>query len=240
MFNRLLTPIKEFGFGPGLIYGINRILSRIGANSRIYFYEIMVQPVADKPMISDRMSKSFSIREIQRDDPLFGSTLTPEEVVNDRFDQGAICLGAFQDGKFIGYQWLCPGPYEEDEVRCLFIPHPDGKAVFDFDIFIFPEHRFGLGFVALWDGANKYMRERGIEFTTSRVSRFNTQSRRSHQHLGWKRIGRAWFLSGSTLQFMLATLPPYVNISSARKSRPQITIHTDATPIATERRDQHL
>lgn len=234
MISRLFAPFRAFGLGAGLIYSINRILKRIGANPRVYFYEIMVQPVADKPMIAANLSRSFSIREIQRGDPLLESTPTPKKVVKDRFDQGAICLGAFQNEKFIGYQWLCPGPYEEDEVRCLFVPHPDGKAVFDFDIFIFPEHRFGLGFVALWDGANSFMRKRGVEFTTSRVSRFNTQSRRSHDHLGWKRFGRAWFLSGRKLQVMLATLPPYVNFSGTPESRPQIVIRTAATSDTAE------
>ena len=67
-------------------------------------------------------------------------------------------------------------------------------SVFDFDFYIYPEHRMGLAFVALWNGANAFLSSRGIRFPTfSRLTRFNT-ARIAHRHFGWKHVGRALFL----------------------------------------------
>jgi hypothetical protein len=112
-------------------------------------------------------------------------------------------------------------------VRCQFEPQPHGKAAFDFDIYLFPEYRLGLGFFALWEHANKYMRERGIKSTCSRVSRYNTQSRKSHSHLDCKQVGVAIFLTGPKRQIMLASIAPYIHFSNTPEKRPTIQIRTD-------------
>ena len=33
---------------------------------------------------------------------------------------------------------------------------PPDRSVFDFDLYVMPEHRLGLGFMAVWHGANHY------------------------------------------------------------------------------------
>ena len=223
-FERIRNTFGEFGFRAGLIFGLARLLEICKVPLRLFFYELTIQPVATKKMAPANLTKSFEVREINEGDYLLETTPPPLDVIHSRYLQNSVCLGAFQKGVFIGYQWLCFGPYIEDEVRCIFVPEPAGNAVFDFDFYLFPDYRFGLGFVALWDAANDYMRARGITTTTSRVSRFNTASRRSHDHLGCRCVGRTIFLKSKSFQLMLATVRPYIHVSIGQSSGPVIHI----------------
>jgi hypothetical protein len=115
--------------------------------------------------------------------------------------------------------WFCRGGYEEDEVRCTFVLGRAHESVFDFDFYIFPEHRMGLAFVGLWNAANEYLHGAGVRYTFSRLTRFNLASRRAHRHLGWRVVGRALFLCLGQVQCMLATVFPYVHVSRKRSVR---------------------
>lgn len=225
---KLRSAFREFGAFSGTLYLLDQAFARTGSRFGIFDYELMVQPVAEQSKAPANLTRAFEVREIPEGDELHAATPPPEQVIQARYAQPCVCLGAFQKGSFIGYQWLCFGPYEEDEVRCTFVPHPADESVFDFDFYLFPEYRLGLGFVALWDGANRYLRERGIRYTTSRVSRFNTASRKSHQHFGWRCVGRAVFLAGKRWQLMLANVAPYVHLSLSPESRPRVIIAAGA------------
>ena len=72
--------------------------------------------------------------------------------------------------------WISTGPYDEDEVRARFDPRPQGRAAWDYDIFIVPEERGGLLFVRLWDAAYELLRARGYLWSLSRISSFNLAS----------------------------------------------------------------
>lgn len=224
LFDRIRNTFTEFGIGAGLVYGLARILEISRAPLRIFYYELMVQPIGTNKVAPANLTKSFEVREIVDGDPILDQMPPPRAVIDNRFRQNCVCLGAFQKQVFVGYQWLSFGQYEEDEVRCFFSPQPSGEAVFDFDFYIFPEFRFGLGFVALWDATNEYLSRKGIKVTTSRVSRFNTASRKSHQHLGWRRVGRAIFLNSQNFQLMLASTPPYAHVSFGQSPGPVIPV----------------
>jgi len=221
---RIASPLKEFGVAAGFLYGVDRVLARVGSPVRLYCYELMVQPIADKPIAPPNLVKSTEIREIAPDDPALARMPVPADVIRFRLRQPTVCLGAFRKGELIAYMWLCFGPYEEDEVRCVFVPEPADQAVFDFDFYVFPEHRLGLAFVALWDGANRYLRGRGILHSCSRVSRFNTASRKTHEHFGWRCVGRALYLKGRRVQLMLATVAPWVHLSLSEAATPRIPL----------------
>jgi hypothetical protein len=213
MFRRFTSPFQEFGLFAGLLYAIDRRFQRVSSSLRLYVYDLMVQPIPDNPLLPTRLTKHLEVREIKRDDPEIN--LIPAErpeIIEFRFEQGGICLGAFQGGEFLGCIWFCFGVYEEDEVRCTFVLAPAEEAVFDFGLYLFPKHRMGLGFIGIWNGANKFLRRRGIKYSFSRVSRFNLASGRAHEHLGWKRVARAVFLQAWHLEFMVATIFPYVNM----------------------------
>ncbi len=227
MLAKILSPFREFGFVAGLLYGLGRVLHYVRSPVQLFFYELMIQPIPDTPILTPALSKGFSIREIKPGDPTLAlMPVTPEDLA-DRFAKPTVCLGAFRKDQLVAYMWLCLGPYEEDEVRCLFVPQPGNRAVWDFDFYVLPEDRLGLGFVGLWDGANAYLRERGYEFSCSRVTRFNTISRKSHKHLKWVRIGHTLFLRATRFQAMLATVPPFFHVTITGSSRPTINIWTE-------------
>ena len=224
---RLKGPIREFGWFAGLYYGLDRVLMLARSPFRLYFYELMAQPIQSTDCVPASLKKDLEVREIVRGDPSLGSMPVTEEVLAYRFKQRTVCLGAFHKGRFVAYMWLCFGPYEEDEVRCRFVPIPEAESVWDFDFYVFPADRFGLGFASLWDAANAFLRNRGVRFSFSRVSRFNLASRKTHQHFGWKRLGRAFFLKAKRLQLMVATISPYVHIAVNNSSRPTFELRAE-------------
>ena len=224
LFKTILAPLREFGFFAGSVYGINQVFIRSNSRFRVFLYDLMIQPVAQTAIASRKLTGSVKIREICDGDAVLQKMPPPDHVIASRFKQGAICIGAFQKGHLIGYQWLRFGTYQEDEVRCDFVPRPEGKTVFDFDIYVYPKYRLGIGFAALWDGSNSLLRSREILYAASRVSRFNTASMRSHRHLGCQRIGRVLFVTGKQWQWLFATGSPFVHLSLNAKSRPRISI----------------
>lgn len=228
MLQKFIILFKELGFFAGLLYTTGRVLAKISPSLRLYFYEIMVQPIPEKPLVPARLTKNLEIREIKRGDPEVDLMPARADIKETRFKQNAICLGAFQKGRFIGYMWFCSYAYEEDEVRCTFLLSPVKEAVFDFDFYLFPEHRMGLGFIGMWNGANKFLNSRGIKYTFSRLTRTNIASRRAHNHLGWKCVGRTLFLQAWRVQFMAATIFPYLHLSFGNSGRVQLKLRPDA------------
>ncbi len=223
VFEKFASPFKEFG-PAGTFYIADRVFRRVSSGVTVHFYELMAQPLADKPLLPPRLGKNVVVREIQRDDPAVGLMGLTDEVLAFRFNQSTVCLGAFKKGTFIGSMWFCIGPYEEDEVRCTFVPQPESSGVFDFGLEVLPQHRLGVGFVALWDGANRYLRDRGYRYSFSRVSRFNLTSRRVHERFGWFCLGRALFVKLKRFQFMVATVAPYLHFSVSTNTRPTIRL----------------
>jgi hypothetical protein len=224
MIHKLAGVYREYGLVLGVLYGLDQVLQRLSSRLRIFVYQLMVQPITDRPLLPARFARRYEIREIKKGDAELALMSARSDIRESRFDQHAICLGAFSDGRLVGYIWFCYGKYEEDEVRCTYVLPSAEEAVFDFDLYIFPEHRMGLGFVAIWQGANAYLKARGIRFTFSRLTRFNLASRRAHDHLGWKSIGRACFLAIGPVELMLATLRPYLHLSWSRANRVRLQL----------------
>ena len=228
MMRKLISPFQEFGFFPGLLYAIDRTLYRLMPGLRLYFYHFMVQPIATTPLLPARLTRNLEIRPIQRGDSEIDLMPARAEIKESRFEQNATCLGAFRKGNLIGYMWFCFGTYEEDEVRCTYVLPPGDESVFDFDLYLFPKHRLGVGFTGIWNGANEYLRTRGIRFSFSRLSRFNLASKRAHDRLGWKLVGRAIFLKAGGVELMVATISPYIHLSVRKSNRVRLRLRPDA------------
>lgn len=220
---------RQFGAAGGTIYLIDQALLRLSGQTRLQFYELMIQPIPDEPLIAERFTRMLSYRQIVAGDPEVALMPAREDIKAERFEQGALCLGAFKKDELIGYMWFAFERYNEDEVRCVFELNPGREAVFDFDFYLFPKHRMGLGFISLWEGANRFLRERGVRYTYSRLTRFNVASRKAHNHLGWKRLGRAVFLKLWGFEMMCSDVRPFFNISLSRPVR--IALHPDALGV---------
>jgi hypothetical protein len=231
MLRKLIGQFREFGPAVGLLYAIDRVLSMLSPELHLYVYEFTIQPIVDKPLLSRGSKKPLEIREIKAGDPELALMPVRPEAMRVRLAQHATCLGAFRNGTFIGYMWFCNPAYDEDEVRCTYVLGSAHDSVFDFDFHIFNEHRMGLAFAGLWNGANEFLRRRNVRYTFSRLTRFNVASRRAHRHLGLKVVGRAIFLKAWHFQVMLATLFPFVHISITKSGRVHLTLKPDALKV---------
>ena len=213
MLQRVLGPFKEFGVAAGTLYAADRVLRMVSPRLGLYVYEFIAQPVGGKSLLPASRSKNLNFAEIPRGHPDINAMPARPEIKELRFEQGAVCLGAYRNGNLLGYVWFCFDAYNEDEVRCTYALGEPRQSVFDFDLYVLPEHRMGLGFAAVWHGANEYLQSRGIRYTFSRMTRFNLASRRSHARLGGQRVGRAIFLQAWRVELMLSTLAPYIDLT---------------------------
>lgn len=230
MWRRLAGPFREFGWRDGALYSLDRVLRGVSANCGLYVYDLMVQPIGAEPLLAPQRLKNLRFSEIPRGHPDIDRMPAREDIKALRFEQGAKCLGVYRKEQLIGFVWLCFGAYDEDEVRCTYrLLQPD-RSVFDFDLYVFPEHRMGTAFMAIWHGANAYLSERGIEHTFSRVTRFNLASRRSHAQLGAARTGVAAFLKLWRIELMGASVAPWFALTWSRAQRVELRL----APLAHE------
>jgi hypothetical protein len=216
--------VRELGLTRALCYLLHRLGAKSGGLLALHSYLLVAQPVPAGPLLAGGRGRSIVVRRLDSQDPRLLALPLDEAVLAYRAGQGAICLAAFKEEAIIGCLWLCLSPYEEDEVRCRYKPMPDGKASWDFDVYLAPEHRSGLGFPRLWDEANAFLRQRGVAYSWSRISAFNPVSLASHARLGARVAGQATFLRLGRCQLMVASLPPRWHLSFRRKDRPSLTL----------------
>lgn len=210
-----------------MLYLSDRLLNQVNRNISLRRYYLVAQPVPDKALLPERRGQNISIREIKKNDPLINYISRPDNEIERRYNQNAICFGALKDDKLIGYIWLLTsGSYREPEDRCLLTPLPESQASWDLDIYIDPAERFGFTFARLWDEANKYLRKKGITWTVSRISAFNPASVRSHTQLDANFLHSTTFLSIGELQVMVTDITPYIHISLDKETAPHIRIET--------------
>jgi hypothetical protein len=240
MLQRVTAPFREFGIAAGALYAADRLLQRISPNLRLYAYEFMVQPIPKAPLLRPGLARGFEFKEISAGDPEVALMPARTDIKQQRFEQGAVCLGTFRKTTLIGYAWFASPEYKEDEARCIYRLAAPKQSVFDFDVYLFPEHRMGLGFIAIWHGANEYLRGRGIRQTFSRVARSNDVSRRSHARLGARSVGRAVFFRAWRAQWMLSTLSPYVHLSNSALKCPILTLRApvESADLQPQRSDE--
>ena len=205
-----------------ICYVVYRLCALSGGIVSLHRYLIVAQPIPAKALLAPGRGRSITVQQVDIGDPVLLSLPLDRKVIEFRASQGAICFGAFKDGEIIGCLWLCLAGYQEDEVRCRYLPMPPEKSAWDFDVYLEPDHRSGLGFARLWDEANEYLRRRGVSFSWSRISAFNPRSLAAHARLGATIAGTATFLRFGPCQVMIASVPPYRHFSLRREDSPVI------------------
>lgn len=215
------------------LYLLTRAIRKLVPRVSVRYYWLVVQPVSASPRLQRRTSsRGVKVRAVTQPEYQVEWFPRSERVVSSRFAQGAICFVAFSgSGEVAGCIWIVPGPYDEDEVRCRFVPCPEGRAAWDFDVYIHPRYRLGRTFLYLWDAANDWMREKGIRWSASRIDGFNSESLKSHWAMGARRVGRAYFvcignryLSTGDNGWQLAFLPRFPWIHCSRARRPAVVV----------------
>ena len=220
--------VRELGLWNACLYVADRLLRVVSfGRIRLHKYYFMAQPVAARPWLPAHRGKSFEVRRLQVGDPALAAFPRPERAFPYRFKQGAVGLAAFKSGAPVGFLWFTVAPYEEDEVRCRYVPLPEGKAAWDFDVYIRPEHRTGPAFLRLWDEANRLLRGEGVFWSFSRVSAFNPVSIASHSRMGAVRTGSVIFATLGRWQVSVATVRPYLFLSLSAASVPVFRLNAE-------------
>lgn len=217
--------LRSFGAIDGTMYLTTRIAERATRGAiRIRRYYLVAQPVTGVAVLPPHRGRSI---EVQEATPASVDDLPvdrPRAVLAARFAQGARCLVARTQGRFLGFIWFVVGPYVEDEVRCVFEPRPAAASAWDFDVFVAPAARFSLTLPRLWDEANKQLAGAGVRWSMSRISAFNMDSLTAHRRLGAVVVGSATFFCAWGMQLMISTVRPYLHLSVDGRARPTIGV----------------
>jgi len=174
----------------GRDYLMRRGLALIGV--RQFRYRLVAQPVSPRPLLA-RPPSGLEIRAVGPKEYQSGWFPRPSSTIDFRFRQGAICWVAFSKEQPVGCLWIVPGPYQEDEVYCRFIPHPVGRVAWDFDVYVTEDMRLTRTFALLWDTANAWLREHGFQWPASRIDTLNESSWRAHAAMGARQVGETVF-----------------------------------------------
>jgi hypothetical protein len=222
--------VRDLGWRNGCLYACARVVSCVsGDRVRIHKYYLVAQPVAATPWLAPHRGGGVQVRPIAEGDPVVERFPRPAWAAPYRFRQGAMCLGAFRGDAMVGFLWLTLGPYLEDEVRCRFVPLPEGTASWDFDVYVEPEQRHGIVFLRLWDEANRFLAARGVHWSLSRISAFNRGSMHSHARMGAKPIGAVIFLSLGRWQIAASSVAPRFHISTRADDLPTYALNPTVT-----------
>jgi hypothetical protein len=223
-FHQMLQHWGWFNVG---LFVLSKFLGTISRGKvRLYRYYLIAQPVAKTALLPSGRGKKIEIRLIQERDEIIQEFPRPAKVIQARFQQGAKCLVALKEQRFIGFLWLLLGSYQEDEVRARYIPLPAKRAAWDFDVYVVPDSRLGLTFPRLWEQANRILTENNILWSCSRISAFNSNSLDAHAHFGTSSLGSALFFCAGRWQITLSSITPYFHLSSHPDSFPEFRLDT--------------
>jgi hypothetical protein len=231
-FEKISSAIRTFGVFDGALYSLDRFLGQVGG-PRIFRYYLVAQPVP--PLCgNEKLMAGVAARFLAPGDPALALFPLTPEVLRYRFEQGALCLGVWRKDALLGCFWMVQGAYLEDEVRCRFLPVPQG-SVWDFDVYLLPQHRLGRGFVQLWEAAFAHMRAIGAGWSISRISGFNPRSLASHRAMGARIVGSVTYLKGKNRQLMIGNRPPFLHYSGKGGKAPALRVKAPA-PVSPEER----
>lgn len=211
--------VREAGWRAGMTHAADRLLRQLGWG-HVHHYLFLAQPLAGQAA-GQAKSRHFTVRPLEAADPALNSLPLDRAVLDYRFGQQAAATGAFDGARLAAVVWYTPGPYEEDEVRAHYTPLPAGRAAWDFGVYVAPDYRVGRAFASVWAGAAAAMRQRGIDWTLSRVNVINAASVAAHRRLGAVVIGRAVFMRLGRVQIAVSNCWPWLHMGCGPGSRPR-------------------
>ncbi len=217
--------VKELGFLNAVLYVAHSILSRLSRGRiRLVKYYTYCQPLLQQHTGRGKAIDTFIANSDH--DNIFAAPRA-HGVITARLNEGSQCLMAEKRGEFLGFLWLKPDEYQEDEVRCHYLLKPTGCYAWDYDVYIVPKARLGYAFFRLWETASSHLVAQNYKATISRIDAFNVHSIRSHERLGAKRVGTLLFICIGPCQLMLGTHAPYIHLSCSVLSVPATKIYVN-------------
>lgn len=184
-----------------LLYLVHRVLQRLsGGRAAIVPYLLVAQPVGNPALAEVRADPGTVVQRIDPAHALLGAFPRPPAVIAQRFADGAECYAATVKGSFAGHIWIARGRYVEDEVRCVYEIADPATVVWDYDVYVEPRLRLGRTMGRLWREVDNALSAEGVQWTCSRINRFNVASVKSHQRLGAVTLQQVVFLVLGPLQ----------------------------------------
>ncbi|CAA9889311.1 conserved hypothetical protein [Candidatus Methylobacter favarea] len=218
MLQKIKGLIRELGFLNTILHLTNYFFLRFKIPFRVFKYYFVAQRLYEKSLLPDRRGRNIGISDIPSKVKPHPCP-RPNAVIIDRYQQGAVCLGAYKEHEFAGCFWYITDKYKEDEVNCLYkLANID--SAWDFDVYVVPKFRMSPVFLKLWDDASKHLIEQGIHWSLSRISAFNARSISSHLRMGAQLVGWACFICTGSFQLTIASIFPFLHISFNKSSYP--------------------
>jgi GNAT superfamily N-acetyltransferase len=214
----------DLGIANAVLYSVSRVLRLVTGRDMLRYYLFTAQPVSERPLIRVSGRRQVRVDIVAPENYRLAWFPRPAHVIADRFRQGGLCFAAFKGDEAVGCLWLARDEYREDEVACRFVPQPAHLAVWDFDVYVKPEHRGGRVFAYLWDEAFQWLKDNGYRWTMSRIDGFNPASIRAHRRLGARVMGRGIFFVAGKLQISFFTVRPFVNLCWGRRHPPKVRV----------------
>ena len=221
---RLFHAFRDLGFLPGFFYLADRVSKRCFGHRMFFYYSIVAQPILPLRRRPGKAHKVIVCDSWEEFEAFATQSEIDSAVLRDRFTDGYKCVVLANQDELLAYAWLALDSYEEDEVRCRFVPSPAGLVGWDFDVYVCPKYRGTLVFVRLWDGINQLYNQLDRTWTMSRISRLNVTSFQSHKSMGAIRALNILFVVVGRMQLMLAPIRPFVHLSLSDKSRPTLEV----------------
>jgi hypothetical protein len=192
------------GAGTAALYVLHRLLQRVsGGRMRIIQYRIVAQPVGNPALRSIRPAADTVVRLVDRSDPVTAQFPRPATVVQGRFANGDQCYVVSVKGEFAGHIWIARSRYTEDEVRGVYVLSRPSETVWDYDVYVAPAHRGTRTLARMWKYVDESLASEQQRWSFSRISRFNSESLRSHARLGAVALGWITVLRIGSIQLHL-------------------------------------
>ncbi len=218
---------------PGLaaLYFLHRVLQRLsGGHGSIVPYVLVGQPVGNPALAEVKPDPHTVVQVVGPDHPLVAAFPRPQHIIAQRFAQGHICYAATVKGQFAGYIWIARERYVEDEVRCVYVIADPSTGVWDYDVYVEPRFRLGRTMARLWKAVDDVLAAQGVQWSFSRINRFNRASVRSHGRLGAVDVGRALFAVVGSRQCHTVQ-PPALAVPAQSTGRPILLVKPPTVPI---------
>lgn len=226
LYRTINQTIKEMGWWNAGAYTAGRIMGALsGGRWTLYQYRFFAQSVSPASLCRGR-GQTIAVRPCLQSADLPRPYPRCDDVIQQRYAQGAYSIAATKNGELTGTLWLAFKDYYEDEVRACY-RLTSLQSAWDFDVWVLPEARLGPTFARLWDEANRILHARSIRWTCSRISTYNAASLAAHARIGNVELGTALFLRCGQWQWTFATIRPYFHLSRHAISIPQFHFDTD-------------
>lgn len=218
---------RQLGAWNAALYLLSRVLETASyGHVRLIKYYIVAQPITQGTAL--RPDPKTTLAFTREGDPLTQHFPRPRSVIARRYADGAQCITATVNGQFAGFLWWQHDRYEEDEVRCTYVLEQPQRCVWDYDVYVEPQFRFGRTLARLWEAANDHLAGHGVQWSYSRISAFNAASLQTHARLGMRACRSATFWLLGPLQIGCQSSAPFLHVSLSERQRPQMRLPAHA------------